>query len=155
MRTSLGISRSLKIWAAAIFVAATAGFSTQIAFAGWAAGSTAYYGPWQGISYYNYSAISTDHASNHYGAAQTYVGNQVAANVPVGWMGVQPVRTTSGGAVSCAGTWSYSSYLAQSWGAAGCTSNVHTSWASQGASRSWTGSYYSTHGTFLSPSQNS
>lgn len=120
--------------------------------AGSAYSATGYYGI-AGYSYRNDAGIHTNHKNGHSAHASTFVGANTS--VPSGWIGTLPQRRNSSGGLLCTGTWFYNDGPASGLGTVGCFINNHSIYSSQGATRAWNGSRYSTYGTFLSPNQNS
>lgn len=151
--------RTLTWFAAVMVFAATFVFSAySLAEAGTACSSYGYYSN-NGVSYKNKSCINTNHSFNHqaYSVTLAYVTSGSAAS---GWVGALPRRyNDTGTTLLCTGTWTYSSSTITSstnpLNPSGCFINNHSAYASDGQTRAWNGSSYSTYGAFTSPAQNS
>lgn len=145
-RLCVGIALSAVILAA----------SMDTALAGTATSSLGYYSN-NGVSYKNSSSISTNHANSHQAYASTYVG-VTAGTAEIGWIGVLPRRYSDTGVLQCTGSWNYSSSaigVGGSISAPGCFNNTHASYTSDGQTKAFNGSTYSTYGAFTSPAQTS
>jgi len=130
--------------------------AASVADAGFASSAHSYYAI-AGINYRNHATIYTDHAGGHLADARSTAISQSGA-VSAGWMGALPQRRSSTGALQCTGTWAYTSSATTTITAYGCSILNHSTYSSQGATRVWRNDgsgTYSTHGTFLSPNQNS
>lgn len=109
-----------------------------------------------GVNYKNWAAVNTNPSYNHQAYAVTLV-SPTNKSIPGGWAGAEP-RIYKNGALVCTAGYTYnSSTLAQNGvlNPADCFYNTIAVWYTQGATRAWNGSGYSSYWTFTSPSQNS
>lgn len=148
-----------KLLLGVFLVTFSVGLGGTIALAGSAYSADALYGPYSGLYYYNQAGIHTDHNNNHAAHASTGAYRRsctgTGCNTPTGWIGVLPQRRNSSGGLLCTGTWAYNSVPVSGMSTVGCFINNHSTYSSQGQSRAWNGSGYTTILTYLSPNQNS
>jgi hypothetical protein len=146
-------SVSTRAFLAALVASLVFGFGSAVALAGTAYSADGFY-TINGIDYYDYAGIHTDHANNHKAHAST-TARSLDGNLPSGWIGALPQRRDSSGALLCTGTWFYNSGSSAGIGTVGCMIYNHSIYSSKGQTRGWNGSGYTTYNTFLSPNQNS
>ncbi len=125
------------------------------AYASEATGNLGYYGPVDGISYWNQNGIINNGGS--YQEGYIAVGNQVNSNVPTGYLGGLPETFSQAGVLCLAGAWNYNGspveadffYTKEENMANNCGGpGYFYSW---GESRAYNGNGYYTYSSFKSP----
>lgn len=151
----VGILRKLIKFGLVPLVAFAASFTVGVAYAGQAASAYGYYTV-NGVNYKNWAAVNTNPALNHQAYAVTLV-SPLNVSIASGWAGAMP-RIYENGALVCADSYTYNSSpmaVNDVLNPGGCFNYTSGVWSTQGATRGWNGSGYSSYWTFVSPSQNS
>jgi hypothetical protein len=145
-----GYKRKRRLIAAVMLSAFVMSFGAGAAFAGDVWGTTGYYTV-AGIQYENFARIKT---TTGQASAESWA-RKVGGNTPIGYAGARGRLFTSGGALSCEGSFGYNpSNTAYAVGGS-CTRYYSGAWYSYGVTEGWNGSGYDAFYTYRTVNQNS
>lgn len=146
------ILKSLTLGAAAFAFSFSVGICAGAANAGTAASARLYFGD----GYFNRGIVFTDHSNNHAVKAGNHTATSSGATRPAGYIGASASRIrASDGAVRCSTSYRYNTSAASQVYVTGCNASYHSTYRSQGRSRTYRpayGKYLLTY-TLNSPNQ--
>ena len=126
-------------------------FNTLTIFAGIATGENTYYGPFSGVSYYNFSTVWTLDGTG--ARAMTSAFKDGSGVIPVGYAGAQ-ARLYKDDTLYATTAMQYNSYEVAMVQAQTDWYTATGTYYSQGRSEAWHGSFYLTINAKRSPNQN-